>query len=419
MKIAIVGAGVVGIATAAELGAQGHAVTVFERRGTVAERDSFATGGITAPGWAAAWSVPARVVGWPWSPPGPGLRRAGWRGVAPSGWLAAWRRAPAFAAGSAAQVARLALLQLSQERLDDLTAELALEHDRSDGMLVLLRSPRDVAQAAASVAALRAQGLTVRELSAEQARAIEPALHPDTRLAGALQLDGQAVGNCREWALLMRQQVQRQGGRIETQTDVRRIEPVDARGVRVFVGGEAGESFDAVVLCTGRDGSGLLASLGLRAPLATAWGHTISAALREPMDAPLSAVFDAHHQVSVARIGQRVRVAGGADLGLTDRGSARDVVRRLYQVLMDWFPGAARLGGAQAAVQQWRGAQLMTPDDLPLIGQSRVPGVWLNLGHGNAGWAMACGSAQLLAAQIGGAPSPVDAAPFHPSRLGV
>lgn len=419
MKIAIVGAGVVGIATAAELSAEGHAVTVFERRGTVAERDSFATGALTAPGWAAAWSVPPRAVSWPWSPPGPGLRRAGWRGVAPAGWLAAWRRAPSWSAGSPAQAARLALLQLSQERLEDLTAERALEHDRSDGMLVLLRSARDVAQAVPAVAALREHGLVVRELTSEQARTVEPALHPDTKLAGALQLDGLAVGNCREWALLMRQQVQRQGGRVETQTDVRRIEAVDGRGVRVFVGDESGEAFDAVVLCTGRDGAGLLASLGLRAPLATAWGHTVSAALREPMDAPLSAVYDAHHHVAVTRIGQRVRIAGGADLSLQDRGDARDVVRRLYQVLMDWFPGAARLGGAQAAVQQWRGAQVMTPDDLPLIGQSRVPGVWLNLGHGNAGWAMACGSARLLAAQLAAAPSPVDAAPFHPSRWGV
>ena len=133
----------------------------------------------------------------------------------------------------------------------------------------------------------------------------------------------------------------------------------------------------------------VLSALGLDLPLATAWGHSVSAALREPLDAPQSAVFDVRHHVSITRLGQRVRVAGGADLSPTDRGDARDTVKRLYQVLMDWFPGAARLGGAQGSVQQWRGAMVMTPDDLPVVGQSRVPGVWFNLGHGPAGIAAA------------------------------
>lgn len=418
MRVAVVGAGVVGVATAYELVAEGHEVTVFERRGTAAERDSFATGGLVSPAWAAAWSVPERALHGPWSAPGPGLRRTGWTGNAPKGWSGRWQKSPAWRSASPAQVARLALLRLSQQRLDDLSAELQLDHDRSDGMLVLLRSAREVEQAAPDVASLRAQGLTVRDLSPAQARALEPALNPETPLAAALQLDGTAVGNCREWASLMRQHAQRLGCRFELQTGVRRIEPVDGRGVRLVVGDEAGQAFDAVVVCTGRDETGVLSALGLHLPLAMAWGHSVSAALREPLDAPQSAVFDLRHHVSITRLGQRVRVAGGADLSPTDRGDARDVLKRLYQVLTDWFPGAARLGGAQGSVQQWRGAQVMTPDDLPVVGQSRIPGVWLNTGHGNAGWAMASGCARLLAAQMGDRPSPLDAAPFHPSRLG-
>ena len=48
----------------------------------------------------------------------------------------------------------------------------------------------------------------------------------------------------------------------------------------------------------------------------------------------------------------------------------------------------------------WRGARAMLPDGAPAIGPSGTPGVWLNLGHGASGWALACGSARLLADQL-------------------
>ena len=58
MKVAVIGAGIVGTATAYELAADGHEVTVFERRSAAAEEASFANAGIVAPGYAAPWAAP-------------------------------------------------------------------------------------------------------------------------------------------------------------------------------------------------------------------------------------------------------------------------------------------------------------------------------------------------------------------------
>jgi len=58
MRIAIIGAGIVGVTTAYELAAQGHEVTVFDRRGSVAEECSFANAGVVAPGYVAPWAAP-------------------------------------------------------------------------------------------------------------------------------------------------------------------------------------------------------------------------------------------------------------------------------------------------------------------------------------------------------------------------
>ena len=55
--IAVIGAGVVGVTSAYELAAAGHAVTVFDHGGTIAGEASFAPAGLDGPGWALGWSA--------------------------------------------------------------------------------------------------------------------------------------------------------------------------------------------------------------------------------------------------------------------------------------------------------------------------------------------------------------------------
>ncbi|MBN9097065.1 MAG: FAD-dependent oxidoreductase, partial [Pseudonocardia sp.] len=112
------------------------------------------------------------------------------------------------------------------------------------------------------------------------------------------------------------------------------------------------------------------------------------------------AVLDLKSRIAITRLGQRVRASGGADLGGSGAGTDPASLRRLGQVMSHWFPAAARFSGPQASIQSWRGALVMSDDGLPCIGASRLPGLWLNLAHGAAGWAMACGAARHLADAI-------------------
>lgn len=61
----------------------------------------------------------------------------------------------------------------------------------------------------------------------------------------------------------------------------------------------------------------------------------------------------------------------------------------------------------------------MCADGKPLIGRTRVPGLFLNTGHGQLGWTTAAGSGELLAAAVTGAAPAVDPAPFAPARFGL
>jgi len=143
----------------------------------------------------------------------------------------------------------------------------------------------------------------------------------------------------------------------------------------------------------------------MRIPLAPIYGHSVSANIREPLNAPRSAVMDERYKVAISRMGLRVRVAGSAEIGGSLDAINPAALQTLYKVLHDWFPGAATL---QAGVQQWKGARPMLPDGPPVIGPSGVPGVWLNLGHGSSGWALSCGSARVLADLMAGRDAGID-----------
>ena len=162
---------------------------------------------------------------------------------------------------------------------------------------------------------LREWGLLAREIDEVSARHIEPALNAETPLHGALELPSATHANTRQFTLLLKTVVQQAGGRFEFGRAVERIDAGSPNGVSVVLADGQRVPFDQIVVCAGAASARLLRPLGLNLPLQPLYAHSISAAVREPLDAPVSAVLDARHQVSVARLGQRVRVAGGALLG--------------------------------------------------------------------------------------------------------
>ena len=112
--------------------------------------------------------------------------------------------------------------------------------------------------------------------------------------------------------------------------------------------------------------------------------------------------MDERYKVAITRLGHRVRVAGSAEIGGHPRRKRKASLQTLYKVLHDWFPGAAQLSSTSTAVQEWKGARPMLPDGPPVLGASGIPGVWVNLGHGSSGWALACGSARVVADLMSG-----------------
>ena len=447
MRVAVIGAGIVGVTTAHELASDGHQVSVFERRGSVGAEGSFANAGVLAPGYVAPWAapgMPGKLLGHALSKHAP-LRWAGGMGPGSTGWMWRWWRScrADIYLQNRRRMHRLALA--SRLRRRELTRKLRLEHEGSAGYLVLMRRAKDQAMAQTGLKLLQELGVVHTVLDRAGCHAVEPGLSTETALHGGIWVADDEVGNCRQFAHLMRQEAQKLGASFHFNTTVRSIDP-GPRPVVHFVHsperdplrdsasqrhqadalardetpshglapGDGSAHFDAVVVCAAVDSKALLRPLGLALPLMPVHGYSITAAMRHdenhPDRGPRSGIMDERYKVSVTRMGNRLRVAGMAELGgsLTQHNAA--ALQTLHKVLHDWYPGVAQLAQAQV----WKGARPMLPDGPPLIGASGVAGVWLNLGHGSTGWALANGSAQLLADLLGGRAPTID-----PEGLGI
>lgn len=423
MRVAVIGAGIVGVTTAFELAQDGHAVTVFERRSSVAEETSFANAGVVAPGYVTPWAapgMPAKVLKHLLSRHAP--VRLAWP-MAPGqlGWLWRWWRAcraPVFAANRA-QMYRLA--RYSQQRLHTLTHDLALGHEQASGYLVLLRTAQELTGARGSLRLLAELGVDFHLVDGARARQVEPGLSPSAPLHAAVHLPNDEVGNCRQFAQAMRAEAQRLGAVFRFQRAVLAVSPGAAPVVQHGAAGGGGpaqsDTFDAVVVCAALGSAALLRPLGLRLPLLAVHGFSLTAPLRlvegHPPLGPRAGVMDEKFKVAISRLGQRVRVAGSAELGGRLDTLAPAALNTLHKVLDDWYPGSAQLTQAQ----HWKGARPMLPDGPPVLGASGAPGVWLNLGHGSSGWALSCGSARVLADQLAGRAPAIDVSGLDVARL--
>ena len=436
MRVAVIGAGVIGVTTAYELGADGHAVTVFEQRDTVAAESSYANAGLVAPGYVSPWAAPGMAgkvlahLGRPHAP----VRIGGGLDLAALGWLWRWWRAcrPKVYRANRARMHRLA--HFSRERLHEVTRHLKLDYERAQGFLVLLRSAKDLALAAPGIEALTELGAAPQVLDAAGCRRIEPGLSPTAPLHAGIYSKDDEVGNCREFTHLLRKEAARADVRFRFGTPVEAV--VAGREPRIVLRRAAGVApghvgrrstaaatgattqdaaaaagdltFDAIVVCAALGSRDLLRPLGIALPLLPVYGYSLTAPLRHDEQhlslEPRAALMDERYKVAISRFGNRVRVAGSAEIGGSPDRQHPGALATLDKVLDDWFPGIAQ----HSQVQRWKGARPMLPDGPPVLGQSGAEGIWLNLGHGGSGWALACGSARLVADAIAGKRTPIE-----------
>jgi D-amino-acid dehydrogenase len=405
MHVVVVGAGIIGVTTAYCLRRQGCEVTVLERRGGVAREASFANGGVIAPGYTGPWAVPGA--------PGTLLKAFFRRDAALRLKLspdrALWRWLRQFVAASTLERYRVAkqcmyrLAVYSQAEMHALQARLALDFEQHPGLLQVFRREEDIARHAPLRALLTELGVPFALLTAAECRALEPALNEHTPLAGGVRFPSDETGNCAYFARRLKEVSVADGVRYTFDAVAVGF---DIRGQRLdAVITENGPLHaDACVIAAGAESAALLAATGIDLPLLPVKGYSATVPIARHDLAPLVGLMDECFKVAVTRMGNRLRIAGTAVLGDASARIDTRAAATLLKVASDWYPGAAGYNQAQ----WWAGARPMLPDGPPVLGRTPITGLYLNAGHGSSGWAMACGSARVLADLVTGQAPGID-----------
>jgi D-amino-acid dehydrogenase len=408
MKIAIIGAGIIGISTAYELQRLGFEVVVYDRHTSVAEETSFANAGAIAPGYVTPWSSPGMLwkilKHWP-SRHSP-VRVDRLLSISPV-WAWQWLRACSEKRylENRCRVQRLA--HYSRDVLHEVAMQHELDYERKSGFTVLSRGVTEQRQAEKSLDFLRSAGVQAQWLDEQGIRALEPGLNPDQPFVGGIHVASDEVGNCRLYAQELKWLCAKLGVRFEMDTEVA---PLSAAHPTRIQTPTQQQDFDAVVVCAGHGSVRLTRQLPLTLRIEPVTGYSITAPIEHTDYAPVAGLMDERYKVAISRMGQRLRVAGAAELGSRPGRLNPKSIQTLYKVLDDWFPGAVK---PTTPWQHWRGERPMMANGVPWIGPSPVKGVWLNVGHGSSGWALSAGSARLLAQQLAHTPTDLQAQHYH------
>ncbi|MBA3479345.1 MAG: FAD-dependent oxidoreductase, partial [Lautropia sp.] len=216
-RVAVVGAGIIGVTTAWYLRQQGFDVTVYERRAGPALGTSAANAGIVAPGYVTPWAapgMPARLASYLLKPESPIIFRPS-LDPAQYRWIASWLRqcTPERYRRNRERMQRLA--RYSREQLHLLREQTGIDDQCTRGYLLLFRTEADIGLNAPARRMLDEQGVRYQLLNPAQARAREPALLGSAALAGALYLPDDESADCQSFARQLAELAQTRGVKFE------------------------------------------------------------------------------------------------------------------------------------------------------------------------------------------------------------
>jgi len=399
VRVAVLGAGVIGVSSAWYLARAGHEVTLVDRQPEAGMETSFANGGQISAGHAEPWAKPSvlpKVLRWLGREDAPLLFR-------PRADLAQWMWGLRFALEcipgrferNRRQLAGLA--SYSRDSLIELRAETGLQyHQLSRGILRFCTEQADFD-------ALAAHGET---RTAAECLAIEPALRDSrTPVIGGVYTPEDESGDAHEFTLQLAQRAEALGVRFLRGTTVEGMEIAGGRVVAAQAGGRRLEA-DAFVVSLGSYSPLLLAHLGISIPVYPLKGYSITIALspEAAARAPTVSLTDEAHKLVMSRLGERLRCAGTAELTGYDTSVNEMRCAAILQRIEQLFPALTGAG----EVTRWAGLRPATPNNVPVIGRTRFANLYLNTGHGTLGWTLAAGSGRALADLVSGRQPGVD-----------
>jgi len=374
---------------------------VIDRHDGAGMETSFANGGQISAGHAEPWAKPAvvpKILRWLGREEAPLLFR-------PRADLAQWIWGLRFLAecwpGRFEHNTRVlsGLAAYSRECLKALRNRTGIRYDElSRGILHFATRQADFDALAHHAEAMRALGQAREVKNAAECIALEPALKDSReRIVGGIYTPEDESGDAHKFTVELARLARERGVHFMHGKSITGLD-ITGREVRAvkLEGGSA--SADAYVVALGSYSPLLLRGLGVSVPVYPLKGYSITLPLSAGDTAPTVSLTDEGHKIVISRLGNRLRAAGTAELTGYDRSVNPVRCNAILRRIGELFPAL----GAINTIDRWAGLRPATPNNVPLIGRTRIRNLFLNTGHGTLGWTRACGSGHALADLVSG-----------------
>ncbi len=416
MKVIVLGAGIVGTASAWFLQKAGHEVTVIDRQPGAAQETSFANGGQISVSHAEPWanpSAPLKLLKWLGREDAPLLFRLRpewlqWR------WGLAFLRecTPARTAHNIRQI--VAIADYSRQTLQAVRAETGIDYDcETRGILHFYTDEAEFRQSLPAARLMRELGCPRQTISADDVVRIEPALASIRhKIAGGDFTATDESGDIWKFTTGLAQKCAEAGVQFAFNTTVTRLltegSGASARIAGVEVIDEHGRhrrlQADSYVLAAGSFSQPLAKDIGINLMLYPGKGYSATYPVKNSELAPHVSLTDDGYKLVISRLGDRLRVAGTAELNGYSRELNAVRCEAITRRTRELFPDACDYDHPQ----YWTGLRPLTPSNVPYIGKTKYSNLFLNTGHGTLGWTMGCGSGKAIADIVSGRRPDVD-----------
>ncbi|MGO1541081.1 MAG: FAD-dependent oxidoreductase [Luteimonas sp.] len=389
--VTVVGAGVVGVATAWAAARRGLSVELVDRAEGPALGASYANGAQLSYAYTDAmagpslWKqIPGLLLG---NDPAFRLRLAGNPAI--------WRWGLSLLANANGSRMRqntlhtLALARASQQAMQALLERHPIDFQHQvAGKLHLYFSDAALRAGARMIELKRPHGVRQSLLDPRQAIGIEPSLAQVEGLLGAVHSPQEAVGDPWRFSAGL---LDAMCGHYPIQTRFGfNLDSIRREGNQWLLSSHEGDVVPArkVIVCAGIDSAALLRPLGIRLPLMAIKGYSFTAPCGP--QAPATSITDTARKIVFCRLGDRLRIAGMADINDWDPAVDPDRFEQLVTLARQSLPEAADYSRIE---HRWAGLRPSTPTSVPVIARVRE-GLTCNVGHGMLGWTLAMGSAE-------------------------
>jgi len=400
MKVAVLGAGVVGSATAYMLAKEGHEVTVVDRCDRPGMETSFANGGLMTPSDSSPWNSPGTI------------KRLGKMlfdsnstlkinpSAVPSivGWGLKFLSNSTYARHKANMIANIRIASLSLQTLRSIRQTSDLDYDQTERgtMRVFPRDGR-MSEFVQMCREMQEWGVKFDILNQEQILEKEPCLKDVIdRYIGAVFFPDDESGDAHKFTNEMARLATELGAQFLMNTSVLGIAKKCPTKISHVKTSRGDIQADAYVLSLGSYSPMLARPLGIQLPIIPVKGYSVTLPLNGWQGGPTRPVMDDGYHAMMVPMGDRLRMGGKAEFARYNTHVDPKEGRRVLNDILKILPAMAAHVDVESALN-WSGLRPMTPGGPPLVGPTPYSNLFLNTGHGPLGWTMSCGSAKITA----------------------